>query len=671
MNCIAGKTRGFVMTVALTAMAGLGFSAFGASEALAQNAWKPTVLTVHDPDPNDLARTKVQNGVTRLRKTDEEFTNEQAVVKMLGNGTSGLYVEMRTGALSTGEKPQNKMQAACTPVELTQAADGTVAFVSKPGERFVTDNKGNEHRNANKPELLSINGGKNMLLMFNYQPNNGSDTIRYAKVLDAQCKEITVKDANGNTKKQIEIMHKNNDDCDMHQSGEGPGEVVTDANGTAHVVLWAGCNGNGTDDGWLNDINVACQNDAAGNATACTISKNFDISLCKREERSRGRCSVADADPNTAICTWTEGNNQPQRDGTWMAAVDISPNGPKGADAKARLLWKEQIDGKKNGPDGQKTYSVRANQARVLAPRADGTLEKTDQIMFFSADLSNRNNDDNRKGGTYRAFQFAVIKATRDGLTYVSPLTNTTDMLLGIDATHLSVAPALFGDGATSMPGFTLLQGSHNGGGVGQAEVKAIGWDRTANKWVDLGTHASGAQYDRHLYSNYLGNNPGNQGRNFAGATLLANPFLGQKGSTVKFFDAYALTGKDPKFVDNPALKPSSYIALMPISSLTAPAAPPADTPPPTPGHGTPGTGTGTGTGRGTGTGNGTGNGTATASPDAGPPAAAPTPDAPVGNPPSMLGCSVAVGGQAGAGSALVMLAGLAALYFVRRRRAS
>ena len=58
------------------------------NDALAQfkPGGKPIVLKVNGPSEDDLARTR--NG--RLRKTDEEMTNEQAVVKFFGDGKKGL-----------------------------------------------------------------------------------------------------------------------------------------------------------------------------------------------------------------------------------------------------------------------------------------------------------------------------------------------------------------------------------------------------------------------------------------------------------------------------------------------------------------------------------------------------------------------------------------------------
>jgi MYXO-CTERM domain-containing protein len=81
-----------------------------------------------------------------------------------------------------------------------------------------------------------------------------------------------------------------------------------------------------------------------------------------------------------------------------------------------------------------------------------------------------------------------------------------------------------------------------------------------------MGTHSAGGSYDRHLYSNYLGNNPGNQGRNFAGCTLVKNPFQGPTNPS-PYFVAHALTGKSPEFLERPELKPSSYVTLVPLGS--------------------------------------------------------------------------------------------------------
>lgn len=645
-------------------MVGLSFS--GVESAHAQGLpFAGTVLKVNDPSQNDLAR--VNNG--RLRKTDEEFTNEQGVVNVFAGSKRGLYVEMRTSALADGTMPVNRMQAACTPVELTQAEDGKVQVTKLPGETFVTDNRGNEYRNANKPELVPINGGKNMLLMFNYQAAGTNDTKRYVKVLNENCQPVTLKNARGQVQKQVVVMAKNNDDCDMHQSGEGPCDVATDANGVTHLTCWAGCNGNGADDGWINDVTVSCQNGADGSASECTVRKNFDVSLAQREERSRGRCTVADADPNTAICTWTEGNTQPQRDGTWIAAVDISPNGEQGANAQSRVLWKKLMSGRVTLPGGARAYSVRAKSTRILAENPDGTLTRTEDLLV-QVGLLRGNNNNNRKGGRYVDQRMGVVRATRAGIEWVVPLTSVQDMLLGIDGTHLTMSGGLVQVGDKVLPSVQFLQGSQNGGGAASPDLKVIAVDLAAKKFVDLGTYGVGGSYDRHLYANYLGNNPGNQGRNFAGATLVKNPFVGQNGNTSKYLLLHALTGKDPENIAKPELKPSSYVALTHMVAQGPAPAPqmanngsgggqnadqvPADPAAPDP---EPAGNVGTG-----------GNGVATTeTPAAGSQTATETPAQPAS---FAGGCSVASTSTSSGFGLFFLVAGLAFVGLVRRRRA-
>jgi hypothetical protein len=575
-----------------------------AASVHAQVGPAPVVLKVNGPSDNDRARVQDDG---QLRKTDEEFTNEQGVVKFFAGGTRGLYVEMRSSDLQpVGSAPvpvpnpvdsgqPGRMQGACTPIALNQGADGTITLTELPGEKWISNNEANEYRAFNKPEIMTINGGKNMLLMYNWQPRfeedgitENSDTRRYAKVLDQDCNDVPVYDSTGTLRDVVEIMAKEDDDCDMHQSGEGPCDHGGAAAGSDHLICWAGCNGNGADDGWANDISVTCQNDAGGQATSCTITKNFDISLAKREERSRGRCSVSDDDTSLAVCTWTEGNSQPQRDGVWIAGIDISPTGQVGDDPQTRILWKEQIDGTKELGSERKTYSVRAMHTRLLEQGPDGNLRRSSTLFFRSGDLEGRNRN-NEKGGTYRGMQISALRATRDGVEYITPKTNANDMVIGFDSTHLTMCGVVFNLDGTIVPGFTLLNGSHNGGGVQEPQLKKIGYNSSTGEWIDLGNTSTGGSYDRHLYANFLGVNPGNQGRNFAGCTLLKNPFFGQNGSTVQYFVAHAMTGKAPSDVTDASLKPSSYVSLLAV----------ADTASSSDGGGGGGSGSGSGSGSG------------------------------------------------------------------------
>jgi MYXO-CTERM domain-containing protein len=108
------------------------------------------------------------------------------------------------------------------------------------------------------------------------------------------------------------------------------------------------------------------------------------------------------------------------------------------------------------------------------------------------------------------------------------------------------------------------MQGSHTGGLQQNADLQTIGYDPATKSIVNLGRHSGVASFDRHLYSNYLGNNPGNQGRNFAGADTFKNPLVGP-ASKVTHYTAYAVTGKAPMHTDS-QIKPSLYVSLFPVA---------------------------------------------------------------------------------------------------------
>jgi hypothetical protein len=129
---------------------------------------------------------------------------------------------------------------------------------------------------------------------YNYQPNGGNDTERYLQCFDK---------AGATVMQQTKIYEKNNDDCSMNQDATST-TLVSSAAGKNRLVAWRGCNGNGQDDGWMQSFQL--NTNAAGEVT---FKAEFDVSLAAREERSHGFCSVAAAEPDTAICSWTEGNN--------------------------------------------------------------------------------------------------------------------------------------------------------------------------------------------------------------------------------------------------------------------------------------------------------------------------------------------------------------------------
>jgi uncharacterized protein (TIGR03382 family) len=597
------------ISVALFALAGLV-----GTDALADTGVS-NVTKILGSSKLDLAPV-TNSSPARLRRTrNEQPGAEMATVAMFGDNVHGIYFERRSGAIN-GQLPTDNVQGAMVYFKLVQdATTGVVSAAVDPTvpAKFITNNRGSEQRNFNVPVAHTINGGTAIAITYSYRPNNR--TYRYMQVYNMAGQQIMP---------QTEIYRKTNDDCQMMQDGSGVVHTFDAATLTSHVHAWAGCNGNGADNGWYHGYDIVT--DSATAPTTAKFVDTFDVALCQREERSRGHCTTG-TDPNTAICTWTEGNNQPQRDGVWMAAVDVTPGKYKGTDQQKAILWKQMIGGKVDATaDGTpRTYAQRAMSERVSLPDASGNLAATDLLIYRYGDAKG-NNTDNRKGGTYYRNNVAVIKADKSGMTYVVPMHDMQKDLVGMDGTHMGVGFGVFGTTDKPVPGMILMTGSHNGGGTA-AQMTAVGLDTTAGTMSKVAT-TTVAPYDRHMYSNYLGQNPGNQGRNFSHTLTIKNPFVGQAGNKDAFLMVMGTTGKDTTEVahSNPdgtindtcfaaddtakttpvpcaRLKLSSYITVLPIAQQGCGA-----------GNGTGGGGGGGGGGTGTGGGCGTGGGSGSGS---------------------------------------------------------
>jgi hypothetical protein len=585
------------------------------ANAAADNGLKSPTTTMVIPHPT-ADKAPVTGGTQpRLRRTNEEQPgNEMATWALFADGKTGLYFSMATELPATTaggpvRGATHRMQLALVPFSLAQGADGAVAVTADASKgRFVTQNIGDEYRNANVPAAFAIDGGKAICAQYNYQANNTNDTKLYVQCFDQ---------AGAVVMPQTEAFAKNNDDVCGSIENNRP-SFIDKVGGKERYISWCLANGNGSDNAWARVFSIT------SNGANYSFKREYDLTILNQEERSRGMCSV-DPGATFAVCAGTEGNNQPQREGTWLAAVDLTPGKYNGPNQQAALLWKKQIGGRTT-IDGRRTYSMRAMISRVTTTDAQGNIVPTDMLFWRDGRLEGNNNGNNGKGGTYRANMFAVMKVTREGMQYVTPLTDlSTTELFGVDGTHNIQASVLVGEGDKLKPALLIQNGSHTGG-QGTAQMRALGWDQASSKFTTLGQFGTGPS-DRHLYPNYLGNNPGNQGRNHAHGSMIVNPFFGQNGNNDKLLFVVASTGKGTNM--DPATKLAAYISVMPIASGAKPAQAPA---------GQPGTG---GTSGGT-----TDEGT--------------TDD---GSDTTLGGCSA--GGSAGLASFLLI--GLAA--FIRRRR--
>ncbi len=565
------------LQVAMYAVAGLIVPAAVASADIGA----PTKTMVIPASKTDLAPTT--NG--RLRRTDQEQPGNEMAHLAMATDKQGFYFSMSTdiggvpgfvpgiGGQASG-LANDRVQLAMVPFHLEQDVDGSVVAKVDPGTTFITNNQGEERRNANHPIAYNLDTARGLVAVeYNYRKNGGgNNTERYLQIIDKTGAVLLP---------QTKIYAKTNDDCSMNQDGDAMQVFSADAvAGTYRVAAWRGCNGNGQDDGWMQIMTLTVP--TTGPAK---FSQDFDVSLCPREERSRGSVTFATSDTNTIYATWTEGNNQPQRDGTWTAAVDVTPGAHTGTDQQASILWKKQMDGKKTLDlgDGKtvQTYSMRAMMENVKVPDSTGKLINSNMIIWRAGDVKGDNNSNEGKGGTYYKNQMGVFSLARTGITPVVPLTDMAEQFAGLDGTHLAMTPAVFGTTDKLQAGITFIGGSHTGGGY-DAQVRGVSFDTAAGKLVDQGNHSI-ATYDRHLYPNYLGNNPGNQGRNFSGAQLVANPFVGMNANKDAYLLLFSTTGKAEADMANPAIKLSAYLSVLPVASTPASVTNPTPSPTPDP----------------------------------------------------------------------------------------
>jgi len=561
-------------------------------------------VMVQQADPEDYARTRIRNGIEVLRPTDEEHTPEQASFAFDPvQKDKGIVVMMNTGRLNgpaganLGDQIQvGNIQGACMPLSMVQdtAADSGLSLIPDVANfKYVSQRNSDENRAYHHPEVEAIGGGR-FAITANWDRNNNTNTERYVQVVDSQCNlipltaNVTLRENNTSAV----IMAKNNDNCSGRQGGGG-GSVFIAADGTAGLLSEELCNGNGRDDGWANYFTVSC----AADGSTCDVQKKWDTSVIDQEERSRGRCEMMDTDgtgsPDLAVCTGTEGNSQPQRDGVWAAGVDM---------ASGDLLWKEQVAYRGETASGQRTYAMRI---KMLAERTIDNALTGKIVMQYQMHRGNNNN--NKKGGYDDKVLVAVAVPTRNGLNMQPPQDITSAVITSqVEMTHAIMYQTFTGPTEAPVATYGFLAPNHNGGGGVNSTIMNV---PVANDLVGTaGTYKMSGPMDGQKYSKYLGNNPNNQGRNYTDCHIVANPFMAAPGSTtanIPVVNMCALTGKLSS-VGVPSMKPDLFFEIW--TSVTPPAVDePGEEPTPDPGSDpTPEPGDdGSGSDNGSGTGNG------------------------------------------------------------------
>jgi uncharacterized protein (TIGR03382 family) len=518
------------------------------------DAAPPGATIINKASLDDLA--PVSGNPPRLRRTDEEQPHNEmpcAVVMKDATGkvtTKGWYF-VAAGSVN-GLPARRRVQGAMIPFSLAQLPDGTVrAEANQAAGTFITDNTGNEYRQFNNSTCAQLPGTDVVAVFYNVQLQGTNDTKRYVQTFNGT--------TGASILKQTVVMAKNNDDCSMHQDGQ-QAKLRKLANGRIRMVGYYGCNGNGNDDGWAAVHEFSPTGDA--------ITKVYDASVCPREERSRGTAFFASDD--VMLVSWTEGNTQPQRDGVWVAALRLNGN-DQGPNQQNAILWKQQIAGRED-KDGIRTYAMRMKMEQLVDPVSGIESNK----FFINWGALRGNNNTNGKGGTYYGNRMGLISADATGLKYdVEPLEISSPKAAadGLEYTHLGSVFGNFGTEGATKPGIAFLSGGHFGGGLA-SQIRFATFDDVSKKFVNAGTKAGGP-HDRHLYPNYLGNNPGNQGRNHSQMQIIDNPFTtGGKKLLVM-----ATTAKDTGGVFggatedqsmNPAIKLAAWLTVVPVVDTAA-----------------------------------------------------------------------------------------------------
>lgn len=538
----------------------------------APEAQANTVM-IQGADANDPAPTRIRNGITVLKPSDEEHTPEQATFAFDPvNKAQGIVVMMNTGRLDGTAGPNlgdeilvGNIQGACMPLTLAQdtTTDSGLSLIPDTANfKYVSQRQSDENRAYHHPEIEALGNGY-YAITANWDRDNNTNTERFLQVVDSQCNlqtltgNVTLRGSGQGLPQNssAEIMAKNNDNCSGRQAGGG-GQSTINADGSVDMISAELCNGNGRDDGWANSITVTPAGPGVFN-----VNKNWDTSFIDQEERSRGACVVPEGGENLVVCCGTEGNNQPQREGVWCSGIDK---------VSGDSLWKERMAYRGETAEGQNTYAMRIKMLEEKTITGAGTGKVVMQWQMHRG-----NNNNNQKGGYDDKMEMAVASPTRAGMN-AGVNHDLTDALIGaaVEMTHAVMIQTFTGSTEAPVPTIGFLSPNHNGGGGVNSAIMQV--PLTAEGLAGaVSVRNMAGPIDSQKYAKYLGNNPNNQGRNFTDCHTIPNPFVagpvGAKTTGVGVINLCAMTGKLTS-ATIPSMKPDLFFEIW--TSLEVPEAP-------------------------------------------------------------------------------------------------
>jgi len=390
-----------------------------------------------------------------------------------------------------GSPVNDRIQGLCSSFKL-DPQQGLVQSALK----YVTNNNGQDWRNAHVPTVTPVLGGTAAVVYYNYRPNNANNTNLYGKVLGPDCEELT---------QQTLLLQKNNDDVLGHASNPLP---VYDSADDTRVGSCGIGNGNGQDDMWC--IGTEVKKDAAGNIT---LARYFDKSVEAEEERSRPSVHATTI-PDTLFECSAVGNAQPPNRGMRCALVSTDPNTPN----DQRVIWRKYIQ--------QRDGDIYATTPAV-APILDAAGNPTDKFIVTYVEVDTSNRHGRSKGRT--SLKTLAVQVTPTDLNMLE--TPKYDMAGAGDQAHQAACSGFAGTTNNMEPVGFIIQGSIAGSTTGVGRLNEIGYDATYQKATLKDEIVFADSYDTGWISQYYGENPNTpQGRNHGFCMSLDNPGYGVAG---------------------------------------------------------------------------------------------------------------------------------------------